>query len=259
MGYLETRRNRAYILTPDNRAITFDVVVSETHEASVTITEHPVEKGADVSDNIRPNLNVLVLAVFVSNAPLAGSEQEKPMTGDTLDLVFPTSSDLVYQDVKPEVFEAPFSPTPGRVFSEVGNFIGNLLHGKPNYRRLAAEFSTTFNAVLFTFEALNKLRVEGTLVAVITSSKLYENMAVEKVTLNRTEDDGTGGSFTIEFKEVRLVDTKVVDAPVPAEDRGKKTVNKGPQGPKKETPVKQSVGRKLNQALGDPLGIEGGT
>ena len=35
------------------RSLTFNEVISETHDFTSTTTDHPVEKGINVSDNIR--------------------------------------------------------------------------------------------------------------------------------------------------------------------------------------------------------------
>ena len=39
------------------QSLFFDATVRDSHEASATITEHPVEEGADISDHIRPDLD----------------------------------------------------------------------------------------------------------------------------------------------------------------------------------------------------------
>lgn len=52
-------------------SVTFDAMVSEQHSGEVQVTDNPVERGIDVSDNIRPKPEQLQLDVLVSNSPLA--------------------------------------------------------------------------------------------------------------------------------------------------------------------------------------------
>lgn len=50
--------------------IVFDAITSDTSEVTATLTTHPVEAGADVSDHKRPGPRRLTLEAIVSNSPL---------------------------------------------------------------------------------------------------------------------------------------------------------------------------------------------
>lgn len=52
-------------------SIELDAVVSEQHSLTSTITDHPVEEGASVSDHSRPEPPRVQLDCIVSNTPLA--------------------------------------------------------------------------------------------------------------------------------------------------------------------------------------------
>lgn len=54
--------------------LAIDCTVTETHSASSTVTAHPVEKGADITDHIRPEPLQLSITGIVSDTPL-GSKQ----------------------------------------------------------------------------------------------------------------------------------------------------------------------------------------
>lgn len=62
------------ILIPDGSggedALSIDVCTSENHALSNTITDHPVEEGAPISDHSRPEARRLQLDCIVSNTPL---------------------------------------------------------------------------------------------------------------------------------------------------------------------------------------------
>lgn len=51
-------------------SVIFDAIISEQHSGEVQVTENPVERGIDVTDNIRPKPEQLTLDALVSNAPL---------------------------------------------------------------------------------------------------------------------------------------------------------------------------------------------
>lgn len=50
--------------------IAFDAVVSLKHSSEVVVTEHPVEKGSDVTDLARPKPDTLIIDGFISDAPI---------------------------------------------------------------------------------------------------------------------------------------------------------------------------------------------
>lgn len=51
-------------------SVVFDAVVNEAHSGEVQVTDNPVERGVDVTDNIRPKPEQITLDVIVSNSPL---------------------------------------------------------------------------------------------------------------------------------------------------------------------------------------------
>ena len=54
--------------------LAIDCTVTETHTAAATVTEHPVESGANITDHIRPEPLQLSITGIVSDTPL-GSKQ----------------------------------------------------------------------------------------------------------------------------------------------------------------------------------------
>lgn len=51
------------------RTLYFDAVISETQDITSQVTEHPVEKGANITDHVRAEIDRVHLEVFVSNTP----------------------------------------------------------------------------------------------------------------------------------------------------------------------------------------------
>ena len=50
--------------------LAIDAVLNETPHNAAVVTEHPVERGANVADHIRPAATTLALVLVVSNTPL---------------------------------------------------------------------------------------------------------------------------------------------------------------------------------------------
>lgn len=58
------------VLTADDSRITFDCVVNENHNDTLTITEHPVEEGANVADHAQKEPDEVTLSGIISNQPI---------------------------------------------------------------------------------------------------------------------------------------------------------------------------------------------
>lgn len=50
--------------------VSLDCTVSETHNATATVTDHPVESGSTITDHIRPEPLQLTITGIVSNTPI---------------------------------------------------------------------------------------------------------------------------------------------------------------------------------------------
>ncbi len=67
--------------------VQFDCSLSETHSSEATITEHPVEEGADITDHIRLGHAMIDLNGLVTNTPLiflASLQNSSPLVGDII-------------------------------------------------------------------------------------------------------------------------------------------------------------------------------
>lgn len=232
------RRTRAFLkwdpVGAPRQTLQFDVVTNEQQEGTSEITEHPVEVGPNVTDHVRSKLNVVTLEAFVSNEPLYDTGgRGASLRAATLDV---------------KLYTPPFAPTPGALFSAIGGGVSRLFGGAP--QQVSAnvlQFDREFDAVAETHAILETLRTTAQLIDLYTTTTEYQNMILERVSLPRDASTGTGGKFQLSFRQIRLVEVKVVTAPVPTEIRGKKAVKKGPQGPEpvKDPVVKKSVFKSL--------------
>lgn len=162
-------------------ALFFDAVTSEDHERGADVSDYAVEQGAQVVDNVRPLPNKLTLETFVSNSPIDSPDgQILPLTI----LVDPPKDPLSF-------------PRPQSVTASTLQFTGDI------------------DYVGTTFATLTGLRDTATLLTITTPKAYYTNMIVEKISLHRDSTTGTSGKFSIEFREIRIVTSKVVAAPEP--------------------------------------------
>jgi hypothetical protein len=57
--------------------IAADAVVSETHTRTNTVTDHPVEEGANISDHSRPEPDRVQVEIYVSDTPLSVEQMQR--------------------------------------------------------------------------------------------------------------------------------------------------------------------------------------
>ncbi len=196
--------------------IAFDAVTNETHGATSTITDHPVEVGANISDHIRPDADTVNLTGVVSNTPIL-------LPGDHVD-----GAERV--DIKVQGRAKTVRvPIPG-----VGALIGAIEVGQEPQGTVLG-FSPGFDRVAAVYAELLDCRAKGRLFRVITTLRTYENMGMQSLTVTRDANSGNALNFVIDFKEVFIGSTE--DVPVPEISR--KTKDKGSQTPEPKEPEEE--------------------
>lgn len=78
------------------QSLVFDACLSENHSASSTITSHPVESGANVTDHVHNNPDVVTITGLVTNTPIRFPEglPAVPVGQSFANLVNDVSNDL---------------------------------------------------------------------------------------------------------------------------------------------------------------------
>lgn len=211
----------------DINSMRFDVVISETHRFSASVTEHPVEKGPNITDNVRAELDTVTLEVFVSNTPIRGEKLINSSFGlvGVRGVISPIKLDI------PE-YKAPLVPTPGAVFGAIGDAVGSVFGtAKKVEGAQVLQFATPFNSVSEIYAELRSLRDAAQIIKVITPHWDYSSMVITAVDMSRTSAEGVAGArFSIELKQIIQIETKRTTEPVPTQDRAKKAKNKGTKG-----------------------------
>lgn len=214
----------------------FDVVTTQSYEAAMAVTAHPVEKGAPIVDHARAEPIHLSLEAFVSDTPLPSNlTDEERKEWDVL----PTKLDYSgANEPKPVALLTPGGLTQAAV-SLVAS--GPRL---PESENVFRSKNGTSNRGRRVFERLEFVRTNRLLVAVNTWVGTLENMLISSIGLERSMETVGGFAFQIELTQVRIVSSQFVKAPKPKEPRAAPVVNKGAQVPQ------ESVLHELGAAAG---------
>lgn len=191
-----------------------DAVLSVKHSLKAEATEHPVEKGEDVADHVLPSLDRVTVEVFISNQPT------DPFADETGSFEIKTVEIPKYEP------RPPLNPA-GALTSVVSGAIDSLLSSGGNVDITVLTFDNDINFARRFYEGMQDLQDNANLVRVLTNVREYENMIIESIEPVRDRTTGDGMRFVIEFKEIEIVQTEVVAAPIPEESRGFKKQNRG--------------------------------
>lgn len=218
----------------DSTFVYFDAVISEQAEHTATVTEHPIEQGANVADHVKDGLDGLTLEVMVSNTPTQDTNDQYGGTIESVELSVPK-------------YERPISPTPGSLMNAGIDAVKGLLNPPQPYKAQVLKFSSKFNAVKDMLTMLDDWKKSGIVGSVVTGWKLYPSVVITKVSPSRNQSTGDGAQFSIEFKEIRIVESRAVTAPVPTEARGqiKKPKGRQPTSFVRDPGPKKSILKKL--------------
>lgn len=231
------KRKSAYLEFEDV-AFFFDIVTSEKATHTVSASTHPVEEGADVTDHVKPEPTNISIETFISNTPVRDPNFLYDGQVAGLELSVPTKEKTIY-------------PTPGSLMNAAMSELSSALSGGPEpWKALVTKYPRAFNAPKDVLEQLLDWQERAILGKVIFPDRAYENMLITSVETSRTAETSGGLGITISFQSIRLVEAKLVDAPVPTEPRAKKKVNKGKQPPvevplAKQEEIKKSLAKKL--------------
>lgn len=227
----------------------FDVTTSEGHEGTTTITEHPVEDGPNVSDHARSEAERITIEAFISNKPLWSNLSIKEIREDG----------WAYQSVKLEIPDKPssFTPTPGGVTQAIVNAVNSFMNPQPD-KATILKARAPRNRPREAYEKIEEARLKHRLIRVETSLREYDSMMIERLSVPRSVENGSGETFQIDLKRIRIVKSESVDAPEPTEARGGSTQSKGSKSAKdsdKESEKKKTIAAGLFDGAKDLLGF----
>lgn len=222
-------------------SITFDVIISETHEIVSKVTEHPVEEGVTITDHVRPEVDKIKLTVFISNTPIEG--------GATRGVDLPLDAYQTFGVPPPPPVQ--FLPTPGAI----NRAVTRAIEGAPSVatRANVMTFDKETDFVKERLTLLRNVKDKAILVSLFTPKWLYNDMLLEEISMSRSEDTGTGAELTLSFRQIRIVAAKTIAAPKPRDLRGNlkkpagKVATKDPPPEKAQSLLSKGLG--LGRAL----------
>lgn len=231
--------SEAIVIIPDDGGpmIVFDGTESETHTTGSIVTAFPVEQGADVSDHIRVMPTEFRCVVNVTETPhMPNITKGRGVYGQ--------------KSVNYVPYEVPKGISLGTLFREIGAMIAEIFSGPKPQPPVRLDgvlvFLEPFLARQETLADLRAVVQSRTTCTVLTSIAVYDNMVITRAEL--PIDQTNKCSIPIDFKQLIVVTSKTVDAPVPKEPRGTpakaggaKAPEAKPLTPEEKEKIKQSV------------------
>jgi hypothetical protein len=235
--------------TGQTETVQFDAVTALAPEDPATITDHPVERGANVVDHIRDEPERLTIEAKISMMPNVALDTDAGFA--PLDIQVFSAPAGATKQLTLEVPSPPIQPDANGLLTAGIAAAGNALFGGPtatvNQPRQGTALTvqaTAFqqrsprNRVRDVYEKLLDVKSKHLLLSVQTRDRDYFDMAIERLAAPRSVDEGSATKFTIDLKRIKVAASETVQAPKPAEARGNTTKNKGSQAPKEvENPV----------------------
>lgn len=223
--------------------VVFDAVTGLSPDDPVTITDHPVEEGADVTDNARSQANRLSIEAVVSMVPNPKLDTDVALASIDLRVATRRPREKLKFALDIPAVPVQFSES-GLVQAGIGA-IKSAIFGPPKATVLntpgyqtekvsavAYTQSSPRNRVREMYDTLLKVKDDHSLITVLSSHRDYFDLMVERIGKPQTAADGTSAKFQIDLKRIRTVSSSTVVAPKPAEPRAQPVAKKGAQAPK---------------------------
>jgi hypothetical protein len=198
-------------------AITFDATLRVLITHSATVTDHPVERGASISDHSRPSPDTITAECFVTTHPIQAPAIQAPagLTASVRALSIKAKERTLTKGAQgngPEAAEYQVK--------------------RVDKQAQTLQFSEAFDRLLSVRESLARLNANGLECLLVTSLGDFEQVLVTRVTAPKE----TAGKvvFTVDFKRVTFVDSEVVPVE-PLETRAERERRLGARGTEEAT------------------------
>lgn len=230
--YLRWKNTNGKLLT-----VQFDVVNRENVEGGLTITTHPVEDGADITDHAHETPDKITVEGYISNKPLPSNPGVFADSGSG-SLVKASSLEFksvplkmnrpkpipTFGEEPPSIFDSIKAGvsrvSPGGLTKLAVGAIEGLFHKTPDHAMVFAAVDGWEDRAKRVYELLDAAKAQRARFEVGIKMVTLRDMLISKLGVPRTAKDGGGATFNIDFQRVRIVNSATVAAPVPAEARG---------------------------------------
>lgn len=254
--------------------IWIDVSIKETHGLSAEVTDHPVERGANVADHIRPMPRTFTMDGLVTNTPIEMPKSHAGGARVNTSSIPITAASAQPRRIPPQTVTIEGEPSVGmlglipgvdqgvailgalrlevrtkRQFAAEHNRIDNTV--KQTHAAMALQFTQPFNRVEEVHAAFVNIIETSKLVTVVTGLVRYESVALTDLQFERSKEVGRDAlRFSAQARVLRIVSSEVVTLPDPVKVRAKPGKSLGKQQPVQEPAPKThaeavSIGWKL--------------
>lgn len=218
--------------------IRIDCTVNRTHVFANTVTDHPVERGANITDHVRPDPVRLSMVGVVSNAPIFLPANDRPGETNVDDSTggyvthyvnvppYRKITPLLSAGIPAQIAQTslgfrPLQPPAGPKGAVLTRFQAGYAAGAR-----VLQFNQEYDRARNVFEELRSLRDLGTLLRVETRLADYDDMVIESLTVPESFEIGDALQFELTLKQVIMAESELVPVPVlPTERKSKGTVS----------------------------------
>lgn len=275
-GTTQKRVVPAYLTYVDEAGIAqqmaFSLVSGEDYDFDADITEHPVEVGSDITDNVRDVPDVATLEVFLTNEPIESTGTALMVQGIQVlsppqPPPAPPGSPIIQYDkwdnmlTERALLTGAGGPAGGAVGGVTGSLVGAAAGGvlgalllqphatpvvqpvdmglgpaapSPPITAQTFAFLDTADFVADQIALLRQLKSKAQLFDIVAPRLTIDEVVIKNIKVHRGPDTGTGAKVTLSMKQIRFVST--VQVPAPKIVTAKPVVNRGEQNPTVATP-----------------------
>ena len=267
---------------PDSGAVVrlyADVITDESANLGAVVSQHAVEKGANITDHYRKESETVQVTYYFSGAPMRGDldpDNQGSVQAQTLNY-YPSG-----RVIRPGTTPLVYPPGPGpslallNPFNAIGAGINALFGGKlpdsltPSFIDQGQPLPSQINALSFpndpakrfqaAIETVRRLQANGILVTVKTTFGPFTDCGIISAQPKRSPEHGTSGEIAFSFEQLRFVTSDIALAlPIPVEPRALPKKDASASGGKPKDGNEESAARKAAHDYAGDFGIDPST
>ncbi len=192
-------------------AVVFDIITSQKHTHSSKVTDHPVEDGSDIADNVIDEPDEVTIVGYISLTPIEEVAHVGGVFGQA-------------------VLDVPRYLPPLNGEANIITNLGAALSPPTPTFVTVLQFPIPYDPILDMHALLLSIRESRTFCTVLTETKQYDSMIMTKIDM--TQESIFDAEFSVTLKHVNVVSSLTVAAPKPLLPSGAPKTSTGGQTPK---------------------------
>ncbi len=224
-------------------SISLDASLSEVHSLSSEVTEHPVESGGTIADNVRKKPRMVRIEGFITNHPI-------DLPQSHVDGVSKVDKEFTWKaDPDIPLVQIGGPGIIGAATGAIASAIGADLHSSS-----ALGFEPDFDRVQDVLEELNAIWEERRVIDIVTTLQVYHNMVLGSLDITRDSRHASSMPFTAVASQITIVETALVPTPTPLVERGKPEKTRGTKPGTDPDSALSGAGKSVAADIADSLG-----